>query len=589
MPPAPKRAESGPAARTTWWPGSRPRKWPWSAASSKPNRSGSRFRSTTVPRRRPASRTDSPRLRANLVPTSQWVADAERRRRPARTPGRPPPRQSDCRGAWQRNRPQAAPSQRVSAAKWRLDGAVRDEGGRRSTSTSSAGAPACPAQVRPVVSKGSVHLTQAQKDGAEPLAIDGDVLEVQNRGPNDQVMVVHGQPAHVRNRGPTSRGAASCSIVRRTRPTSTAPDGCSFPSSSRPSPDGPSERPPFDVNWQTRCTSTARLALSLGAVRSKMDDGEENTEVRCRQMGVTLSKPFSFTQEHKEPGAAGGRDDRLLRRRRIRQRHDARRQIDGSASGDLRAAPLPQADRAKARPRPRAVARLAAQRKRPVGTLAVCQRAVQQPSQVAEEDRLGIHAGQIRGQMDGDFQQMLSQPRDQPSRPGSIRSPGAQARREVGRGRSQSILGANGAWTTVFHDHVEVLYGPVDQPMDTVSRDYLQDQSGWLGCETLRVDQHPQTDDQGPVRHSAGHAETARSRGRISSAKRKRSATTAPRRSTFSAVTANRKLRLWSPAQGGGRFEQLTTPTRFSSTRNTTLVRARPIKNLDGVEWIPVA
>ena len=46
----------------------------------------------------------------------------------------------------------------------------------------------------------------------------------------------------------------------------------------------------------------------------------------------------------------------------------------------------------------------------------------------------------------------------------------------------------------VFHDHVEVIYGPVDQPMDRVSRDYLIDQSGWLGCKVLTIQQHPQSE-----------------------------------------------------------------------------------------------
>ena len=106
------------------------------------------------------------------------------------------------------------------------------------------------------------------------------------------------------------------------------------------------------------------------------------------------------------------------------------------------------------------------------------------------------------GRMDGDFRQMLS------PQPGPQRSPqsagsqsagsnvtlvsGHRSRRRSG-GAATSILGANGAWTTVFHDHVEVLYGPVEQPRELISRDYLQDQSGWLGCDTLRVDQHPQT------------------------------------------------------------------------------------------------
>jgi len=93
---------------------------------------------------------------------------------------------------------------------------------------------------------------------------------------------------------------------------------------------------------------------------------------------------------------------------------------------------------------------------------------------------------------------MMSPPpgHPQPSRPSEApaqQSPARQHSRGRPGGAGSSILGANGAWTTVFYDHVEVLYGPVDQPMETVSRDSLLDQSGWLGCESLRVDQHPQS------------------------------------------------------------------------------------------------
>jgi hypothetical protein len=56
-----------------------------------------------------------------------------------------------------------------------------------------------------------------------------------------------------------------------------------------------------------------------------------------------------------------------------------------------------------------------------------------------------------------------------------------------------SVLGSNGPWTTVFHDNVQCLYGTVEQPGDTIGRDDLTEDAGWLGCETLEIVQHPQT------------------------------------------------------------------------------------------------
>jgi hypothetical protein len=97
--------------------------------------------------------------------------------------------------------------------------------------------------------------------------------------------------------------------------------------------------------------------------------------------------------------------------------------------------------------------------------------------------------------MEGDFRQMLSQPPRSPHQSGASEVVQSSYTRKRGHGRSggpgNSILGANGAWTTIFHDHVEVLYGPVEDYKVMVSRDYLQDQAGYLSCETLRVDQHP--------------------------------------------------------------------------------------------------
>jgi hypothetical protein len=115
--------------------------------------------------------------------------------------------------------------------------------------------------------------------------------------------------------------------------------------------------------------------------------------------------------------------------------------------------------------------------------------------------------------MDGDFRQMLSpQPgQRKSSKSGDPNLTLVSGRRSKGRtgGATNSILGANGAWKTDFYDHVEVLYGPVEQQRETISRDYLQEQSGWLGCDSLRVEQHPQTaaNDQYITLRASGNAQ----------------------------------------------------------------------------------
>jgi hypothetical protein len=86
--------------------------------------------------------------------------------------------------------------------------------------------------------------------------------------------------------------------------------------------------------------------------------------------------------------------------------------------------------------------------------------------------------------MEGDFSDLMA---GRP-RPGAKAAPKVQP-----TAGSSSLLATSGAWTTVFHDHVEVLYGPVDERKVLVTRDELSEEAGCLLCEFLQVMQHPQT------------------------------------------------------------------------------------------------
>jgi hypothetical protein len=89
------------------------------------------------------------------------------------------------------------------------------------------------------------------------------------------------------------------------------------------------------------------------------------------------------------------------------------------------------------------------------------------------------------GAMEGDFSDLVAgQSRPRP-KPASKIQPTAG---------SSSILATSGAWTTVFHDDVEVLYGPVDQRGELVTREELSEEAGCLLCQYLQVMQRPQTE-----------------------------------------------------------------------------------------------
>src|SRR5580700_1137187 len=142
-----------------------------------------------------------PRQRANLVPTSDYVA-----RGAASSPSVSPASASATpeKKTLPSNALQTQPSSKsnpndlfsakgsgdpyaLTAAKVRVHMIQGPEGQQP--------------QVAYVRADDNVHLTQAHGEAAEPLDVNGNVLEVHNRGELDQDMVVLGQPAHVRDRG----------------------------------------------------------------------------------------------------------------------------------------------------------------------------------------------------------------------------------------------------------------------------------------------------------------------------------------------------------------------------------------------------
>lgn len=458
-----------------------------------------------------------PRLRANLQPTSLWVADSDLASEAGPSQASA---SSSATSARSDEAPRVAPPHRGAphntaappAAKNPAPNAAAPGALLPMTGDSTEpyvmkadeifvrvnrGAPNAPAQVANVVSKGSVRVTQAQKDGAEPLSIEGDELDLVNRGPTDQEMTIHGQPGHVRNRGAHIEGSQI--VFDRAKNTADV-DGAGklqLPVKQAAEPGKPERTTPFDVNWLTKMHFDGKTALFTGSVHSKLDDGDEKTDIRCKEMGVTLTKPFSFAKEKKdqdqpeidtidcyggvnfESKTTVGGELTEMRRGVVMQLHFHKPTGQSEAQGP---------------------GMLQVWRHNENGQSGMAQFAnVRSNSPPKQQKHAEWEFIQVKfdGRMDGDFRQMLNrQPgAPRPSPRGDSNVTLVSGHRSKGRsgGATNSIMGANGAWTTIFRDHVEVLYGPVEQATEIVTRDYLQEQAGWLGCDTLRVDQHPQT------------------------------------------------------------------------------------------------
>jgi lipopolysaccharide export system protein LptA len=345
-------------------------------------------------------------------------------------------------------------------------------------------------QVAEVVSQGNVHLTQPHGEDAEALAIDGNDLHVENHGGMDQDMVVLGQPAHVRNQGAHIEG----NQIRFNRLKNAADvDGLGkmqLPlKSSKPADEtaDDEDKPalPLDVDWHNGMHFDGRTATFDGMVRSTIDDGQAKSEIRCRDMQVTLTKRFSFTEERR-PGdqpeidtivCRGGvefesdstTNPKLMEIRRGQfvqlVMHRATGKAEGIGPGVLHVWRRGEHGNS--------------------GLGAISSARSNAPPKERKSTSWQFIQVTFNGHMDGDFSHLLT-----PGQTSQVLKTVAKTQSDAA---SNPLMNPKGQWTTTFHDHVQVLYGPVDQPMDIIIRDELQEGCGWLGCDHLEIAQQAQS------------------------------------------------------------------------------------------------
>ncbi|HEV3300590.1 MAG TPA: hypothetical protein VG055_13160, partial [Planctomycetaceae bacterium] len=360
-------------------------------------------------------------------------------------------------------------------------------------------------QVAYVLATDNVHLTQAHGEAAEPLDVNGNVLEVHNRGELDQDMVVLGQPAHVRDRGAHIEGGRIVfNRMRNTadvdgpgrlqlpiQQTGAGPDGDVVRTSST---DVPSK--PLDVEWHQKMHFDGKTAHFFVNVHTSMTDAQSQSEIRCLNMDVTLTKPFSFSQQQspgkKDPDKQSSEADRpavdtVFCQGDVEFESQA---TQGDHLAEVRRGSFMDLVFHKLTGKCTASGpgRLRVWRHKENGQASGISQFTNVRSNAPPKARktTAWEFNQVRfaSSMDGDFSELMA---------GRARPQPRSAPKVQTTAGSTSILATSGAWTTVFHDHVEVIYGPVDQEMELVSREELSEEAGCLLCEFLQVMQHPQT------------------------------------------------------------------------------------------------
>jgi hypothetical protein len=436
-----------------------------------------------------------PRQRTNLVPTSDHVV-----RVAAPAASRNPPTVREVAGNSSPNGQKAQPS---ASGQKNPNDLFSTSGGSGDPFVLTAakvrvlmiqGPDGQQAEVAFVRADENVQLTQAHGDAAEPLVVNGNVLEVHNRGEMDQDMVVLGQPAHVRDRGAHIEGGRI--VFNRLRSTADVegPGRLQLPVQQTAGNDADAARnrggepsQPLDVDWHQKMHFDGKTAHFFVNVHTSLTDAQSQSEIRCLNMDVTLTKPFSFVQQQQPKTEADRPAVETVFCQGDVEFESQAKQADRSAEVrrgrfmDLLFNNLTGKSTANG------PGLLRVWRHNENGQSGIAQFSnvrSNAPPKTRKSSAWEFEQVKFSGQMNGDFSDLLAG-RSGP-RPKS--APNVQP-----TAASNSLLATSGAWTTVFHDHVEVIYGPVEQQLELVTRDELSEEAGCLLCEYLQVTQIPQT------------------------------------------------------------------------------------------------
>ena len=302
-------------------------------------------------------------------------------------------------------------------------------------------------EVSDIWTEGNVQLHQRHDPGTDPLRLTGNRLHLQNRGEGDQVLHLYGRPAHIRDRGMHIEGGEV--HFDRNRNLAWVTGSGLLEILVKQDLEGRLLETPtlLDVWWKEQMTFDGERASFFGDVRAVLGD----SRMSCHEMQVLLTERLSFTDDRKRPDV------------KIRS--------------------------------------------------ILCKDGVEFDSYEYEANKLV----QIRRAHFGEFAV------DQLSGNFEGRGPGWMTRWGRGRGdraalspvatvqANQPLRSESADWEytridfagkadgniknrfTEFHDRVEIVYGPVERPLDTVDPENLPKKGGWMRCDVLEVVQHEET------------------------------------------------------------------------------------------------
>lgn len=323
-------------------------------------------------------------------------------------------------------------------------------------------------EVREVLTEGNVEVTHQRESALEPLVLTGNRLHILNNGPEDQVVHLLGQPARILD----SRMKLTGGEIFFDRPRNLAwSDGSGeLKLPAERDFDGKKLKEPAEltINWHEQMAFDGRVATFVGRVHASMFE----SVMRCQQMEVTMVKPLVFDsgmQPRERPEIAtvtcqfdvefNSHNIEEGTLKEVRRAKFARFHLDHQ-SGKIIADNGP-------------------------GTVSLWRRGRGKRAGLAP-----VAAGGANRAMDAQGTEW------------------EYSRIQFAREMSGSVKDR----TTTFRGQIEVIYGPVDEPMATIKLDQLPKDGGAMFCDWLEFVQRTSPDDTRHVELLA--RENARLEGR---------------------------------------------------------------------------
>ncbi|MGH7127750.1 MAG: hypothetical protein ACREIV_04215, partial [Planctomycetaceae bacterium] len=327
------------------------------------------------------------------------------------------------------------------------------------------------AQVRELRTHGRVRITQEHiaADGRpiEPLELTGDRIHVEGRAERDQIVHVFGAPAHIRDRGVHISGAKLHLDRGANRAWVEGPGLLQLPVDE--TLDGRKLDTPMllDVTWQEQMTFDGEAAKFFGHVEAKLAD----STMLCQAMDVLLAERFSFTQSN-------SRRQKTETDRVGREGTDPRRRVNVSR--------VVCRDGVTVKSYEFLEGKLVAFTQARVAEFTLEQASGQTHAQGPGWIESWRHGRRQRDALVPTSTVRVNQAHAPPAGEWDYT-------RIDFAGRSEGNVRQR---FSTFHDRVQVVYGPVEQWMQTIDPDRLPPDSGWMICRSLRVTSHQQTDER---------------------------------------------------------------------------------------------